>query len=114
MSGKVYTFKPDLAYRKSLYKEKEKEEISIKERLLEAIETLLLFILLILCLVLSVVVAYKSLIYIKIKSEKRTLLLEKKQLQEQLSQLTSREVVLEKAKKLGLRLPTEKDSINLR
>lgn len=114
MNGKVYTLKPDVAYKRQVYKEKTTQEISFKERFLESVETFILFLLISLFLVLSVGVAYKSLLYIKVKNEKRVLLLEKNQLQEQLNRLTSREVVLEKAKKLGLRPPAEIDYINLK
>lgn len=113
MSGKVYTLKPDIAYKKGV-SEKTSQETSLKDKIIEGLENFLLILLVILFLVLSVGIAYKSLVYIKIRSERNTLLLEKKGLQEQLKNLTSREVLLEKAKKLGLRLPTERDYIYLK
>ncbi|MFN4196872.1 MAG: hypothetical protein ACK4FM_02560 [Caldimicrobium sp.] len=118
MQGKVYTIKPDIIYKKQVSKAVSKErvenEVSLKERIIDRLESVLLLILSVIFLVASVGVAYKSLILIKIKSEKRKHLLEQAQLQEQLKVLTSREVVLEKAKKLGLKPPSEKDYIILK
>lgn len=118
MQGKVYTIKPDISYKKQMSnavsKERVEKEGSLKERIIDKLESLMLLILSVVFLAISVGVAYKSLILIKIKSEKRKHLLEQAQLQEQLKGLTSREVVLEKAKKLGLKPPSEKDYIILK
>ncbi|BAU23185.1 hypothetical protein THC_0794 [Caldimicrobium thiodismutans] len=115
MAGKVYTLKPDLSYSSPLKKnQKKEEEIPLRERLIETLEKVLLFFISILFLVLSIGVAYKTLVYFKIKSESRKLLLEKQVMEEELKRLTSREVILEKAKVLGLRKPEAGDIIKLK
>lgn len=114
MQGKVYTLRPDITYKKQAAKEKVEKETSLRERLIDKLESAMLLFLGIIFLSASVGVAYKSLILIKINSDKRRYLLEQAQLQEQLKNLTSREVVLEKTKKLGLRPPSEKDYIILK
>lgn len=114
MNGKVYTVKPGVSYRASTRREKTEERVSLKERVLDFLETGLMILLLSVFLFLSVAVAYKSLVYFKIKMDRRALSSEKVQLEKELSQLTSREVLVEKAKALGLRPPQEKDEIRLK
>lgn len=115
MAGKVYTLKPDLSYSSTLKKNQNKEEeVPLREKLLESLEKAFLFLVSILFLVLSIGVAYKTLVYFKIKSESKRLLLEKQVMEEELKKLTSREVVLEKAKVLGLRKPEAGDFIKLK
>ncbi len=115
MSGKVYTLKPDVAYKPTTtHKEKAKEEVSLKEKLKERFEAFLLLLMIVLLLVSSVGVAYKSMLYFELKNEKRKLLFERAQLEELLNRLTSREILLEKAKKLGLRQATDRDTITLK
>lgn len=114
MAGKIYTLKPSLDYNYPIKGDKSIEKISLKERFLEWLGDFLLILLVVLLLILTVGIAYKSMVYFKIKLEKRTLNAERVQLERELSRLTSREVVLEKAKALGLREPQEYDIIRLR
>ncbi|MEZ0344078.1 MAG: hypothetical protein ABWJ99_04680 [Caldimicrobium sp.] len=114
MAGKVYTLRPDVRYQKVSGKSKAEEKVSFREKMLETLETFLLVILFSLFLVASGGVIYKSFIYFKIKKEKEALLAEKTVLEERLKNLTSREIVLDKARKLGLRPPQEGDYIYLK
>lgn len=114
MNGKVYTVRPGMGYRTSVKRERVEERVSYRERMLDFLETSLIVLLLAILLVLTTLVAYKSLIYFKMKMDKRALSLERAQLEKELSQLTSREVLMEKAKALGLRPPQDKDQIRLR
>lgn len=114
MGGRVYTLKPSLDYNYSTKRDKNTEEISLKERFLEWLGNFLLILLAVLFLIITIAIAYKALVFFKIKFEKRTLNAEKVQLERELSRLTSREVVSEKAKALGLREPQEHDIIRLR
>lgn len=114
MAGKVYTFKPDVNYQRVNAKGGIEEKPSLKERVLDAFEVFLLIVLFSVFIVATAGVAYKSFIYFKIKKEKRALISEKVILEEQLNRLTSREIILDKAKKLGLRPPKEEDYIYLK
>ncbi|MCS7150338.1 MAG: hypothetical protein RMI93_06330 [Caldimicrobium sp.] len=114
MSGKVFTVRPTVNYSYQVKKDRETEKVSLKDKIFEWGENLLLTVLAVVFLVLSVAVAYETLVYFKIKFEKRALGLEKVQLEKELNRLTSREVILEKAKTLGLRAPQEQDYIRLR
>lgn len=114
MQGKVYTVKPGVTYNAQVRREREVEKVPFKERLMDMVETSLLIFLSIVFLVSTVAVAYKSLVYFKMKFDKRALAIEKSQLEQELKRLTSREVVLEKAKQLGLRPPQESDFIRLK
>lgn len=114
MNGKVYTVKPGIDYKTSIRRERAEEKSSLKDKAVDLLETALLLLLLCVFLVLTVAVAYKSIIYFKLKMEKRALSLERAQLDKELNQLTSREVLLEKARALGLRPPQDKEQIRLR
>ncbi|MGC8871396.1 MAG: hypothetical protein ACP5KO_00165 [Caldimicrobium sp.] len=114
MAGKVHTLKPDVNYQRISPRKKAEEEVSLKERIREAFESLLLIILFSILIVATAGVAYKSFIYFKVKREKNHRLAEKMVLEEQLNKLTSREILLDKARKLGLRPPKEEDYIYLK
>jgi len=115
MAGKVYTLKPTINYpAPQANKKRAEEKVSLKERVVETFETFLLVLLFSIFMVATMGVAYKSFIYFKIKREKSLLLTESSLLEEELKKLTAREVVLEKARELGLRPPTEKDYIHLK
>ncbi len=114
MAGKVYTLKPNVDYRKVSEKGRAEEKVSLREKVLESLETLLLVILLSVFITVLGGLSYKGFVYFKIKREKASLLAEKNVLEERLKNLTSREIVLEKAKKLGLRPPQERDYIYLK
>lgn len=113
MAGKVYTLKPNLGYNRALNKKSE-ETLTLREKLAEYLEKALLIFLSVIFLVLTVGVAYKTLVYFKIKRESQKLILEKQVLEGELKKLTSREVILEKAKVLGLRKPERGDIITLK
>lgn len=114
MAGKIYTLRPYVSYQKENSKVKAEEKGSFKERIFETLETFLIAILFSFFVLASGVVIYKGFIYLKIEREKKALLAEKIVLEERLKILTSRELVLDKAKKLGLRPPQEGDYIYLK
>lgn len=114
MSGKVYTVKPNVITPKRLNTNAKEESITLKERFSLALEGFLILILSVLFLLVTIGIAYKSYLYIKIKKEKARVIAEKMVLEEELNRLTSREVLLEKARKLGLREPKKEEVIYLR
>jgi len=114
MSGKVYTVKPNVITPKRLDTKTKDESINLREQFSSALEGFLILILSILFLLVTIGIAYKSYLYIKIKKEKARVLAEKMVLEDELNRLTSREVLLEKARKLGLREPKKEEVIYLR
>lgn len=114
MAGKVYTLRPDVSYRKINTQKREEEKLSFKERIVETFEVFLLLLLFSLFVAGTVGVAYKSFLYFKIKREKNTLLTERTLLEEELKRLTSQEVILSKARTLGLRPPQKEDYLYLK
>jgi len=114
MSGRVYTVKPNVITPKRLNTSAKAESISLKERFSSALEGFLLLFLSVLFFLITFGIAYKGYLYIKIKKEKARVLAEKMVLEEELNRLTSREVLLEKARKLGLREPKKEEVIYLK
>jgi cell division protein FtsL len=132
MAGKVYTVKPG----DSLIKEasrrsresrdmlkptvlkpkarsEERGEESLLEVLIDYLEKGALLLLTVLFLVVSVFFAHKLYQYFMVRVEKRKLSQENVYLTSELTRLTSKEMLEEKAKRLGLRPPREKDIIRV-
>lgn len=131
MAGKVYTVKPGGSFMKenlrpsrgggemlkpTVSKPKvrsEEREESLREVLIDYIEKGALLLLTVLFLVVSVFFAHKLYQYFMVRVEKNKLSQENVYLTSELTRLTSKEMLEEKAKKLGLRPPTEKDIIRV-
>ncbi len=117
MGGKIYTVKPTTAFSNqsiSLPKGREQaEKGDLKESLVDYLERGLLLGLLVLFLVLSVFLARKVYQYFLYHAEKRRLAEENRVLTSEISRLTSKEALEEKAKKLGLRPPKPQEIIRL-
>ncbi len=133
MAGKVYTVKPESSlinrpashssgYVKRLKPTVSKptgqaermEEENLKEVIIDYIEKGALLLLTLLFLVVSIFFAHKIYQYLIIKVEKNKLSQEYTYLTSEITRLTSREMLEEKAKKLGLRPPRENDIIRVR
>ncbi|MCX8041623.1 MAG: hypothetical protein N3A56_03925 [Thermodesulfobacteriaceae bacterium] len=82
---------------------------SLKEFLKECLLKSLIFILIFLNLLSWIAFGYQGYLFIKYKIERKTLERENKALREEYKKLTSQEVLLEKAKNLGLRAPQKED-----
>ncbi|MFZ8832161.1 MAG: hypothetical protein ACO2OY_08450 [Thermodesulfobacteriaceae bacterium] len=132
MAGKVYTVKPGGSFMKeTLHPSRESREMlnptvlkpkvrteerrkeSLREVLIDYIEKGALLLLTVLFLVVSVFFAHKLYQYFMVRVEKNKLSQENVYLNSELTRLTSKEMLEEKAKKLGLRPPTEKDIIRV-
>ncbi|MCC6025360.1 MAG: hypothetical protein LM575_00120 [Caldimicrobium sp.] len=128
MAGKVYTVKPGGSFIKEnlrpsresremlkpiVSKPKARSEESLREVLIDYIEKGALLLLTVLFLVVSVFFAHKLYQYFMVRVEKSKLSQENVYLTSELTRLTSKEMLEEKAKKLGLRPPTEKDIIRV-
>ena len=131
MAGKVYTVKPGGSFTKenlrpsrgggemlkpTVSKPKvrsEEREESLREVLIDYLEKGALLLLTVLFLVVSVFFAHKLYQYFMVRVEKNKLSQENVYLTSELTRLTSKEMLEEKAKKLGLRPPTEKDIIRV-
>jgi len=131
MAGKVYTVKPGGSFMKeaprpsrggvemlkpTVSKPKvrsEEREESLREVLIDYLEKGALLLLTVLFLVVSVFFAHKLYQYFMVRVEKDKLSQENVYLTSELTRLTSKEMLEEKAKKLGLRPPTEKDIIRV-
>jgi len=131
MAGKVYTLKPGGSFTKenlrpsrgggemlkpTVSKPKvrtEEREESLREVLIDYLEKGALLLLTVLFLVVSVFFAHKLYQYFMVRVEKNKLSQENVYLTSELTRLTSKEMLEEKAKKLGLRPPTEKDIIRV-
>lgn len=131
MAGKVYTVKPGGSFMKeaprlsrgggemlkpTVSKPKvrsEEREESLREVLIDYLEKGALLLLTVLFLVVSVFFAHKLYQYFMVRVEKNKLSQENVYLTSELTRLTSKEMLEEKAKKLGLRPPTEKDIIRV-
>jgi cell division protein FtsL len=132
MAGKVYTVKPGGSFMKeALHPSRESREMlnptvlkpkarteerrkeSLREVLIDYIEKGALLILTVLFLVVSVFFAHKLYQYFMVRVEKNKLSQENVYLNSELTRLTSKEILEEKAKKLGLRPPTERDIIRV-
>lgn len=95
-------------------KSKPKEEkISFKERIKEFVLNTCLVLSGVLFFVISVSLGYKTYILLNLKVEKHHLIKKNQELKARYQALTSREVVLEKAKKIGLVPPQKEDYIYL-
>jgi cell division protein FtsB len=114
MNNKAMIYRPTIEYNYRNKKDKNKEEtISFKEWVKEFITDSVIFLFGILVFVLSVAIAYNTYLLIKLKVEKVSLLKENQALKREYQFLTSREVVLEKAKTLGFYLPQKEDILGL-
>ncbi|PMP66964.1 MAG: hypothetical protein C0190_04405 [Thermodesulfobacterium geofontis] len=114
MNNKATIYRPTVEYTHTNKKSKNKEEaISIKDWIKEFIVDSFLFFLGILIFVFSVATAYNTYLLIKLKVEKKSLLHENQSLKKEYQYLTSKEVVLEKAKVLGLYPPQKEDLLRL-
>ncbi len=131
MAGKVYTVKPGGSFMKeaprpsrgggemlkpTVSKPKvrsEEREESLREVLIDYLEKGALLLLTVLFLVVSVFFAHKLYQYFMVRVEKNKLSQENVYLTSELTRLTSKEMLEEKAKKLGLRPPREKDIIRV-
>lgn len=132
MAGKVYTVKPGGSFMKeashpsresremlnpTVLKPKarteERRKESLREVLIDYIEKGALLLLTVLFLVVSVFFAHKLYQYFMVRVEKNKLSQENVYLNSELTRLTSKEMLEEKAKKLGLRPPREKDFIRV-
>jgi len=132
MAGKVYTVKPGSSFMKeasrpsrgggemlkpivskSKARSEERGEESLREVLIDYIEKGALLLLTVFFLVVSVFFAHKLYQYFMVRVEKNKLSQENVYLTSELTRLTSKEMLEEKAKKLGLRPPTEKDIIRV-
>jgi cell division protein FtsL len=128
MAGKVYTVKPGGSFMRenlrpsresremlkpTVLKPKVRSEESLREVLIDYIEKGALLLLTVLFLVVSVFFAHKLYQYFMVRVEKNKLSQENVYLTSELTRLTSKEMLEEKAKKLGLRPPTEKDIIRV-
>ena len=132
MAGKVYTVKPSGSFIKETSRssrggvetlkptvskpkariEEEREE-SLRDILIDYVEKGLLLVFTVLFLVISVFFAHKLYQYFMVIGEKKRLSQENAFLTSELTRLTSKEMLEEKAKKLGLRPPREKDIIRV-
>jgi cell division protein FtsL len=132
MAGKVYTVKPGGSFMKEAsrpFREsrdmlkptvskpkarlEERGEETLREVLIDYIEKGALLFLIVLFLVVSVFFAHKLYQYFMVRVEKNKLFQENVYLTSELTRLTSREMLEEKAKRLGLRPPREKDIIRV-
>jgi cell division protein FtsL len=132
MAGKVYTVKPGGSFMKEVSRPsresrdmlkptvskpkarlEEKGEESLREVLIDYIEKGTLLLLTVFFLVVSVFFAHKLYQYFMVRVEKNRLSQENVYLTSELTRLTSKEMLEEKAKKLGLRPPREKDIIRV-
>jgi cell division protein FtsL len=99
-------------YSHSATKSRLKKRVSLKELLRELGEKLLIALLLIGTFLSACGVFYRGYQWFRLRTIKQELLAENKQLKAQYLRLTARDVVLRKAKKLGLRPPEKKDFLN--
>jgi cell division protein FtsL len=131
MAGKVYTVKPGGSFMKEASRpsresrdmlkptvskpkaRSEEREESLREVLIDYIEKGALLLLTVLFLVVSVFFAHKLYQYFMVRVEKNKLSQENVYLTSELTRLTSKDVLEEKAKRLGLRPPREKDIIRV-
>jgi Tfp pilus assembly protein PilO len=119
VANKALIYKPgvhtDSLSRKEVKAKKKKkvEKVSLKEVIKEFLINGVLLFLGILTFVFTVGICYKIFILTKLKIENHRLAQENKELKRQYQLLTSRDVVLTKAKKLGLRPPEKNDYLGL-
>jgi cell division protein FtsL len=114
MNNKTLIYRPTIEhYRTNGRTKNKKEVISLKDWLKDFFINTLIFFLGITIFVLSVAIAYHTYLLIKLKVERFSLLKENKTLKQEYQLLTSKEVVLRKAKILGLYPPEEKDFLRL-
>ena len=115
MNNKTLIYKPNIGYYHNSKKNNAKSEtVSLKERVKIFLENLLILLLGISIFVLSVGIAYNTYILAKLKVKKLSLLNENQALRKEYQYLTSKEVVLEKAKKLNLYPPKKENFIKLK
>lgn len=95
-------------------KTKSEEVISLKELIKNFLINSFIFLLGILIFTFTVGIAYNTYLLIKLKTEKNSLITENKTLKKEYQFLTSQEMVLKKARTLGLYPPQEQDIIKLR
>ncbi len=112
MINKALHYKPDIAY--STQKSVRKKKTTLKEKLKEFLVNLCFLFLILLNIVAAIGVAYKSYIYFSLKKEFHKLKKENEILVKKYQYITSKDVVLKKAKKLGLRPPEKGDYIELK
>ncbi len=107
-------YRPIIEYNYKNKKDKSKDEaVSFKDWIKEIIIDSFIFFFGILIFVLSVAIAYNTYLLIKLKVEKVSLLKENQILKKEYQFLTSKRVVLEKAKTLGFYPPQNEDMIRL-
>lgn len=110
MNNKTLIYRPTIEYHQTNNRTKNKNEaISFKDWLKDFLTNCFILLLTILIFVFSIAVAYNTYLLIKFKVEKFSLIKENRALKKEYQYLTSREVVLKKAKVLGLHPPQEKD-----
>ncbi|WP_022855687.1 hypothetical protein [Thermodesulfobacterium thermophilum] len=117
IANKTLVYKPHLDRRVNQVSSSQKKNVAkfcFKEWIKQLTFNTALILTTVLLFVMSVATAYKTYVWIKLKVEKHQLLSKNKELKNQFYSLTSREIVLEKAKKLGLRPPQNGDYIFLR
>ncbi len=114
---KYMIYKPSTLY---TYSKTEKETISektspflLKEFLKEILIKILVLGLIFLNLISLAAAGYKGYVFFRYKVERKALEEENKQLNEEYKKLTSQDVLLEKAKSLGLRPPQEEDYLRI-
>lgn len=88
-------------------------KFSLKQYLKEIVIKILIFLLIFLNFSFFIAVSYKGYMLFRFKIEKRALEKENKGLKEEYKKLTSQEVLLEKAKSLGLRVPQKEDYLRV-
>lgn len=113
MGNRATIYKPSIDYHYT-NKKNYKKTMSLSEKIKTSIENLFFLILAILFFVLNVGLAYNIYNLTKLKIKKISLLKENETLKKEYQYLTSKEFVLEKAKKLNLRPPRREDLIELR
>ncbi|QER41659.1 hypothetical protein F1847_02450 [Thermodesulfobacterium sp. TA1] len=117
MANRTLVYRPHLdskSNKTSTDQKKNTEKVCLKDWIKQWVFNVSLILTVVLLFVMSVATAYKTYVWIRLKVEKHQLLSKNKELKSQFYSLTSREVVLEKAKKLGLRPPQEGDYISLK
>jgi cell division protein FtsL len=112
MMEKATVYKPAVEYTAGTY-EKIRSR-SFKEAFVNFMEKAFTLGLATGILILSTGIAYKSYVFLKLRSQKEILLKENAMLQQKFEKMTSLETAIKKAKELGLKFPEKKDFIYLR
>ncbi len=115
MNNKTLIYKPTISYQNTGKRTTSKSKsLSLKDWIKEVLMNFVIVLMGIVFFVLTTAIAYNTYLLVKVRAEKLSLLKENKALKAKYQLLTSREIILKKAKALGLHPPQKKDILRIK